>query len=95
MKTMILAGGLALVCFGAVVQARAETIVIDDQVQLRESGVEKPSRGSSMKAVEARFGVPANRHAAIGKPPITRWDYPGFSVYFEYEHVVHSVAAAP
>jgi len=95
MKTTILVGGLALVCLGLAAQARAETIVIDDQVQLRESGLETPSRGSSMKAVEARFGQPANRHAAIGKPPITRWDYPGFSVYFEYEHVVHSVAAAP
>jgi hypothetical protein len=95
MKTAILAGGLALVCIGVAVQARSETIVIDDQVQLRESGVEKPARGSSMKAVETRFGAPASRHSAVGKPPITRWDYPGFSVYFEYEHVVHSVASAP
>ena len=26
-------------------------------------------------------------------PPITRWDYAGFSVYFEYNHVVDAVAA--
>ena len=95
MKTAILAVGLALVCIGVAAQARAETIVIDDQVQVREPGVDTPARGSSMKAVETRFGAPANRHAAVGKPPITRWDYPGFSVYFEYEHVVHAVAAAP
>ena len=95
MRTAILAGGLALLCIGAATAARAETIVVDDQVQLRESGVDTPKRGSSMKSVEARFGAPASRHAAIGKPPITRWDYPGFSVYFEYEHVVHSVSAAP
>ncbi|MET0292416.1 MAG: hypothetical protein ABW136_08630 [Steroidobacteraceae bacterium] len=74
--------------------AHADTLVVDDQVLLRESAVETPRRGSSMQAVEARFGAPASRHEAIGKPPITRWDYPGFSVYFEYQHVVHAVAAA-
>ena len=94
MKTASLAGGIALVCFGFAAAARADTIVVDDQVQLREAGVETPRRGTSMKAVEARFGAPANRHAAVGKPPITRWDYPGFSVYFEYDHVVHAVASA-
>ena len=45
-----------------------------------------------MKVVEARFGAPAARHEAVGKPPITRWDYKGFTVYFEYDHVVHAVA---
>ena len=95
MKSAILSGGLALVCIGVAGHARAETIVVDDQVQVREAGVDTPARGASMKVVEARFGAPANRHAAVGKPPITRWDYPGFSVYFEYEHVVHAVAAAP
>jgi hypothetical protein len=95
MRTAILAGGLALVCFGVAAPSRAETIVIDDQVQLRQSGIDTPARGSSMKSVEARFGAPETRHAAVGKPPITRWDYPGFSVYFEHEHVVHAVASAP
>lgn len=53
--------------------------------------VSTPTRGTSMTKVEAQFGAPAERHAAIGKPPITRWDYPGFSVFFEYQHVIHSV----
>jgi len=95
MRSAILAGGLALVCLGLAPVTRAETIVVDDQVQLRQSGIETPARGSSMKSVEARFGAPETRHAAVGKPPITRWDYPGFSVYFEYDHVVHAVASAP
>jgi len=94
MKTVLLAGGVALALIGVAAQVRADTVVIDDQVQLRESGVEKPTRGASMKAVEARFGAPAARHEAVGKPPITRWDYAGFSVYFEYDHVIHAVAAA-
>ena len=41
--------------------------------------------------VEAQFGPPTMRQAAIGDPPIERWDYPGFSVYFEYQYVIHSV----
>jgi hypothetical protein len=52
-----------------------------------------PTRGSSMSAVESRFGAPTTRHQAVGRPPITRWDYPGFSVFFEYDHVIHAVAA--
>lgn len=84
-----LAGGLALA--GA---AGAETIAVNDGIAIRESAVERPSRGMSMSAVEARFGQPASRHAAVGQPPITRWDYPGFSVFFEHEYVIHAVATA-
>lgn len=72
--------------------ASAETIVVDDQVAVRDSSVERPSRGMTMAAVEARFGEPASRHAAVGQPPITRWDYGDFSVFFEFERVVHAVA---
>jgi hypothetical protein len=75
--------------------ACAETIVVDDQVAVRESSVAKPARGATMKTVESQFGAPATRHPTIGKPPITRWDYPGFSVFFEHEHVVHAVATSP
>lgn len=55
-----------------------------------------PSKGMSMAAVSRAFGEPLQRHPAVGgsspqQPPITRWDYAGFSVFFEYDHVVHSV----
>jgi hypothetical protein len=30
--------------------------------------------------------------APVGQPPIERWEYPGFIVYFEYRNVLHSVA---
>jgi hypothetical protein len=46
-----------------------------------------------MATVESRFGPPSNRHAAVGNPPITRWDYPQFSVYFENDRVLHTVLA--
>ena len=69
----------------------AETISIGDGIALRQSTVDRPSRGMSMTAVESRFGQPATRHNAVGQPPITRWDYPGFAVYFEHQFVIHAV----
>ncbi len=53
-----------------------------------------PARGTSMAQVESQYGAPVERFAAVGQPPITRWVYPTFVVYFEYEHVVHAVATA-
>jgi hypothetical protein len=70
----------------------AETLLVGDQVQLRPSSADLPQRGSAMSTVEARFGVPRTKHEAVGTPPITRWDYESFSVYFEYQHVIHAVA---
>jgi hypothetical protein len=52
---------------------------------------DQPNRGSTMSTVESRYGAPTNRHAAVGNPPITRWDYPQFSVYFENDRVLHTV----
>jgi hypothetical protein len=55
--------------------------------------VSTPSRGITMTKVESEYGSPSERHSAIGSPPITRWDYPGFSVFFERDHVIHSVVS--
>jgi len=59
--------------------------------QQEAAPVKLPPRGSTMSTVEASFGAPIQREAAVGQPPITRWEYSGFVVYFEYEHVIHSV----
>lgn len=71
--------------------AGAETVLVDGHVQLEQSSVSHPERGTTMHEVEAKFGTPQKRYPAVGKPPITRWDYPSFSVFFEYNRVVHSV----
>jgi len=83
---------LALMLALSVGPLTAETLAVGDQVQLRPVSREMPQRGSLMKTVEAQFGAPRTKHDAVGQPPITRWDYEGFSVYFEYQHVVHAVA---
>lgn len=50
-----------------------------------------PPRGMSMRRVLREYGQPLTRHAAVGDPPITRWDYPDYHLYFEYDHVLHAV----
>ncbi len=74
--------------------ALAETVVVNDQVQVRESTLQRPKRGATMGDVERQFGAPVNRHATVGQPPITRWDYNGFCVVFEKDRVIDSVVTA-
>lgn len=55
-----------------------------------------PSRGMSQAAVARRYGEPLRRHAPVGggspqQPPITRWDYDGWSVFYENNTVVDVV----
>ena len=75
--------------------AAAETVVVDGQLRLVSTAVAHPHRGQTMRQVERAFGVPEKRYPAVGRPPITRWDYHDFSVYFEFTRVVHAVMHAP
>ena len=54
-------------------------------------GVLRPTRGMTMAQVEAKFGEAAEKRAAIGEPPISRWRYADFDVFFEHNLVIHSV----
>lgn len=71
--------------------AAAETIVIPVGQQTAGQSVTTPRMGMTMAAVEAEFGSPQKRDAARGTPPITRWEYGQFAVYFESNQVIHSV----
>jgi hypothetical protein len=88
---------LALTVLGVLsaTPARAELVLVDGQVRVRDAGdTALPARGSSMRSVEERFGAPQSRSDAVGQPPITRWDYQGFSVFFEFDKVIHTVTRA-
>ena len=50
-----------------------------------------PTHGMEMSQVEAAHGAPISRAPAVGDPPITRWDYTDFAVYFENQTVIHTV----
>jgi hypothetical protein len=69
----------------------ADTLLVSGLNEAQATAGKRPTRGMSMQKVAAAWGEPANKSEAVGKPPITRWDYAGFSVYFEYDHVIHAV----
>lgn len=73
------------------VSAQAETLQIPINQQGLELEFRLPSFGESQSSVLSRFGEPEQRRAPVGQPPITRWDYADFSVYFEYQTVINSV----
>jgi len=51
-----------------------------------------PNRGLSKIQVETRFGPPSSKQGPVGKPSIYRWDFNNYSVFFENNIVIHSVA---
>jgi len=78
--------------------AVADTLLIDiinKEPANNSSGLLRPHHGQTMLDVENKHGAPINKSPAIGTPPITRWTYPDFKVYFEYNHVIHSVVNKP
>ncbi len=51
----------------------------------------RPASGMTQASVEATYGAPVNKVAPVGDPPIARWEYPQFVVYFEFDRVIHAV----
>jgi len=69
---------------------QADVLKINGNTQVITSS-DVPSRGMTKSEVRKRYGEPSSKKAAVGQPPISRWDYPGFSVFFEYHIVLHTV----
>jgi hypothetical protein len=84
--SLLLGAGLGLVPAGTL---SADVLLIEEVRQADR--MELPANGLKQAEVRARFGEPAATHAPVGDPPITRWDYDGWSVYFEYELVLFTV----
>ncbi len=82
--------GLALLGL-APLALQADVLLLDGVEMSVQTASSRPARGMTMQRVEAAFGQPSARHAAVGDPPITRWEYPDFVVYFEHQHVIHAV----
>jgi hypothetical protein len=88
--------GSALLVSGLVAAAsvvHAETVMLE-KTDVR--AIRAPERGLSMSQVEKRFGAPQAKLPAAGgdtprHPTINRWQYNGFTVYFEKNIVIHSV----
>jgi len=90
MTRMILA--LVLLVFAGIAQPvtlSADVLLIEE---VRQAGrMDVPTNGMTTADVRARFGEPVSTHSPIGDPPITRWEYDRWSVYFEYDIVLFTV----
>ncbi len=87
MKLRIVSILALLFAFGGI--ANAETSTMDGATAGSEDG--RPTRGMTQASVESIYGQPQSVNSPVGEPPITRWDYKGFVVYFEYDKVIHAV----
>lgn len=66
----------------------------------QEQRYNMPTRGMTMAQVKREYGAPVKVLATRGgsskhQPPIHRWEYSKYIVYFEYSHVIHSVLRTP
>jgi hypothetical protein len=89
---------LAVFAGAAPIVAQADNLLMQ-RVQ-QENGMNLPKKGMSMAEVERKFGAPTTRLDPRGgdtakHPVIHRWEYPGYIVYFERNHVVHTVLNTP
>ena len=50
-----------------------------------------PVNNMSMNSVRAKFGQPNSEATPVGQPPINRWYYDLYTVYFEFDRVIISV----
>jgi hypothetical protein len=82
---------LILISAGTTGAAVADTLVIEG-IEAQGVSNSSPGRGVSQNSVQSRWGEAANKSAPVGEPPISSWEYDTFVVYFEYDHVIHSVA---
>ena len=56
-----------------------------------DQNIQRPNNGMSKDLVEKRYGAPEMIKGPVGDPPITIWKYKTYSVYFEYDKVLHTV----
>ncbi|MDT8320771.1 MAG: hypothetical protein RQ826_09640 [Xanthomonadales bacterium] len=80
---------LAVVGFSGLRDLAADVLLIEEVRQAGQMPV--PTNGNRKEQVKARYGEPVRIHAPVGDPPITRWDYDRWSVYFEYDRVLSTV----
>ena len=99
-KRSIVLGGVVALYMGVGFAFAPGAYAADDNSpgnQAGESGMVEsqqgfPSRGLSSKTVMTEFGEPLSRSGPVGNPPISRWSYDGFNVFFEGDLVITTVS---
>jgi len=86
---------LLLLCFP---NAHSQTLLIEgikNEPANALEGIPRPRPGMTAKRVEEIFGSPVKTYKAVGRPPISRWVYKDFVVFFERDRVVNTVIRKP
>ena len=84
---------IALLAAGIALPAAADVLVLP---AAETPPATVPQRGERQASVLKAFGAPRAEHPPVGggnprHPPITRWDYDGYSVFFENSTVIDVV----
>ena len=83
---------IAVVAGTLPITAQAENIVLPIASQGQYLGaIKHPGKGQKQSFIISEYGEPLTKSAPIGSPPISHWDYPDFSVYFENNTVIRTV----
>lgn len=95
---LLAAFAIGLGTIAAAPAAHADNLLLH-RVQ-QEKSMNLPARGMTAAQVERRYGAPQRKLAPRGgdsrhHPVINRWEYSNFIVYFEHDHVIHSVLNTP
>ena len=91
MKKQLIHLLLAVSALGFCGLSLAEEIKIPVGEQGQSNALMLPKTGMSKAQVAQQFGEPIEKTAAVGTPPISKWKYAEYTVYFENDHVIHAV----
>lgn len=75
----------------SVMPASTQERVIPLGQQGNRDAMPLPETGMKAERVRERWGSPEATRGPVGQPPISRWDYPAFVVYFESDRVIRAV----
>lgn len=81
---------LLLLCATGLAFSVQADVLLMERVEAK-AGIDVPQKSSTMNQVRVKYGDPMNEYGAVGEPPITRWVYADFIVYFEHQHVITTV----
>ncbi len=92
MRTMAVA--IILIFAGMLVTSPVSAEERNDRLRIHpdadQADITLPRRSMDQDDVREAFGEPSDIRGPVGDPPITRWDYGEFTVYFEHDLVLHA-----
>lgn len=82
--------------FSLSIHAFAELVAVPDTgaVRVKQTDVAMPRSSAKKSHVQEQFGEPLSKSGPVGEPAIYTWRYNQFTVYFENDRVIHTVATS-